>query len=70
MVLLEFQDGGCIKLKYKAKPWFLKRDLSIDTAFDPPEISRDSFFKGTVARDFWSRFFSWIYSIFASDFEA
>jgi hypothetical protein len=27
-------------------------------------------FKGTVARDFWSRFFSWIYSIWAQDFEA
>jgi hypothetical protein len=26
--------------------------------------------KGTVVRDFWTRFFSWIYSIWASDFEA
>jgi hypothetical protein len=24
MVLLEFQDDGCIKLKYKAKSWFIK----------------------------------------------
>jgi hypothetical protein len=27
-------------------------------------------FKGTEARDFWSRFFSRIYSIWAQDFEA
>ncbi len=38
--------------------------------FSPGKSGKFCYLRGTVARDFWSRFFSWIYSIWAPDFEA
>jgi hypothetical protein len=35
MVLREFQDGGRIKLESRAKRWYIKGRLPIDTTFDP-----------------------------------
>ncbi len=40
MVLRKFQNGGCRKLKSRAKRCSLKGNLSINTTFDPSLKSR------------------------------